>query len=284
MYHLKNLDLSDNNLDKSRVKELKDFKNHQKEKGNPFRLKIDSQGRDWIIKLLRNIGRSIENGAAPNAAEYALLCKAAVKDHGYTLKYIHPENLTDDDRLEIYLRAVQKDDRAMKYINTSLLAGDRYFQVCLAAVEHDGKSLGYINDSVLSNEQYIKICIAGTKSKDNIPWAFLKDVRHERLDREDYLEICRAAIERNAVTFREVIDPTPELCRFAVGKDGRNLEHVPKHLKDREICLAALEHSVPFCSQDKTWECIPEHLKDEEMERARASRKDSSLFSEDIPF
>jgi len=87
-----------------------------------------------LIQLIKNNGMAIKR-IENQTLELALL---AVKDDGYSLKYIKDEFKTP----EVCLIAVRNDGIALQFIPEDL----RTPEICLAAVTRDGMALEYVKE------------------------------------------------------------------------------------------------------------------------------------------
>jgi hypothetical protein len=70
----------------------------------------------------------------------------------------------------------------------------------------------------------------------------------------DYFEEADSGDEE-VIIFRKTADAdkTPELCRIAVERDGRNLRYVPEDLRTMELCHIAVEqngNNLEYVSED----------------------------------
>jgi hypothetical protein len=58
----------------------------------------------------------------------------------------------------------------------------------------------------------------------------LKNIKHERLSREDYLKICWVSVLHNPLTIRDMHEPTPELCMMAARAEAGVNEGSPRYI------------------------------------------------------
>jgi cytochrome oxidase Cu insertion factor (SCO1/SenC/PrrC family) len=98
--------------------------------------------------------------------------------------------------------------------------------------EHNGSVLTELEDLEDSSNIYVRIDYM-EKYKD----VALKDVPEE--DRVN--EVCIAAIKRNGLALKYVINQTNEICLAAVKQNGHALNYVIN--KTDEICLAAVKQN-----------------------------------------
>lgn len=56
-------------------------------------------------------------------------------------------------------------------------------------------------------------------------------------------DLWKFCIEREPSVFKYKQDPSPDLCHYAVCIDGTNIEYVPKHVINAQICYLAVKNN-----------------------------------------
>ena len=101
------------------------------------------------------------------------ICLAAVKNDGYALEYVSPENQTQ----EICLAAVKQDGYALRYVSPE----NQTPEICLVAVKQYADALRYVSPTKELVEGMLKLDpYIGDKIMDNTPdWIkyFPEDIR-----------------------------------------------------------------------------------------------------------
>lgn len=99
-------------------------------------------------------------------------------------------------------------------------------EMCLYSVEHKPKLLKLIQP--FQNE---KICLAALK-KSSRAIKYIVNQTHD---------MCFESIHRYPENIKYIKDPTIEMCREAIKKDGFCIEHFKEEMKTEELCLEDIE-------------------------------------------
>jgi hypothetical protein len=145
---------------------------------------------------------------------------------------------THEQKLEIYIFAVENSPRAFEYIPQEFydsLSEEEYVDLLESSVKYNS-ALGYIPLNYITPE-LCKIAVE-------------KDGRELRFVPFELItsELCNLAISENGLAFefvpREFM--TQEICDSAVKEYGCFLMDVPREFITQEMCNIAVEHSYHF--------------------------------------
>ena len=143
------------------------------------------------------------------------ICKLAVQQNGYALKYVKIEQTE-----EICKLAVQKNGYSLSFVKI-----EQTEELCKLAVQQNGLSLCYVKN--LTDE----ICKLAVKQNG----LALHIVKHQTE------ELCKLAIQQTGYALSGAKNQTEELCKLAVQKNGSSLIYVKN--KTEEICKLALKQT-----------------------------------------
>jgi hypothetical protein len=139
----------------------------------------------------------VGGGRAGPDLRYALICEEAVAKDPLALEHVQAKKMPvrSIGRFSCYFNVCMK--AAMQYVKDELLTDAEYIQVCLEAVLHGGDTI--------------------------------RNIRHERLSREDYLKICWVSAIRDPRTVNYMREPTPELRLMAArAGEPRRVPEAPR--------------------------------------------------------
>jgi len=282
---LNHLNIQSNNFNRKELSSIRKKIKTLAKAGQKIKFYADFQGNLRETKRLMTINRNPDtnNKAELASAVYIKQCIAAVKENPAAIKYVNL-NLRENDYRDICLEAVKKAGYAITYVNPEKL-GKWYFYICKEAVKYEKLDSGFtkINYELLTYIEYLQLCLNFVQN--NKYSGTLEHIDHQRFNREDYELICRTAIIYNILVIKDVVDPTPELCLWAINK-GARLKDIPEHLRTYEICLHAVKTGRAGDSgkynQDADMNLVPPQFMDAQMIAANEEYKQSN--KNDIPF
>ena len=155
--------------------------------------------------------------------------------HGSGLKYVKKQVYTQ------CLTVLKKKGAELKYIRPNQFTNDQYYKICRTAVEQDAHSLVFVEEMSLNSDQYGDICKIAIKSFPGT----IRFINPDKIQPDIYNSWCHIAIkyESHFLEYIPFIDQYFELCLNTVKKDKKTLEFV-KYLRLSpkqygKICRAA---------------------------------------------
>jgi len=209
---------------------------------------VISNGKQEIEFWTRDQGRNIEEknmrvmsaGTITDKNVYYKQCITAVNEDAHALGNVNKDIFGLTEYYKICEAAVKKGCYAIQYVDPKK-ANRFYFILCKQAAKgpRSENVIDYIHPEFLKANEYLQVCIEAVLNSSGYVRS-LDKIKHDFLSREDYELVCRAAIVSNGGAVCEMIDPTPEICLYAI-KRGARLNDIPENLRTREICLIAFE-------------------------------------------
>jgi hypothetical protein len=157
--------------------------------------------------------------------QYAAYCKKALQEDPRALRWVDPDKVGGGRAgpglhyVLICEEAVAKNPFALEHVQAekmpvrSIGRFSYYFNVCMKAAMHEyiGAAMQYVKDELLTDAEYIQVCLEAVLHGVDI----IRNIKHERLSREDYLKICWVSAIRDPRTVNYMHEPTPELRLMA---------------------------------------------------------------------
>lgn len=161
------------------------------------------------------------------------------KDH-WSIKYIPPEFITGD----MAKAAISDSGYLLEFIPENLRTED----ICLLAVSDVDTALSHVPQNILSKQ----IILATIENASNYDRSILQRIPSEYID----YDICLADVKRNGDNLQYVPEhlKNQELCRLAVQTSSRCAQYIPHDFFDPDICLAIVkdnDYSFKYIPQDK---------------------------------
>ena len=175
---------------------------------------------DWLelCKIaIRKEGNIFYYLDIPSKLDFKDLHKFSLRNGG-GLKYVAKQNYKQ------CLSVVKKNGNELKFVNPEQFTNDQYFNICKTAIEKEIFSLASADDEALNTKQYLELCEISLKS---LP-AIIHLINRDKIPARLLHSWDRKAIEKSPHWLRNITYSQHYygLCLKAVKKDGKNLEFV----------------------------------------------------------
>jgi hypothetical protein len=188
--------------------------------------------------------KTLENVLVYNMTkeQYLEICRKAVVNNGLALEYVDSaNNMSDKQYLEMCKLAVVNNGLALEYVDSANNMSDKqYLEMCKLAVQTNGRALEYVP----KKHKTFEMCKLAVKNDGNTLFDIINSREYNEITPEEYLEICKIAVQTNGRALKYVPDDkkTLEICKIAVYGDGFALTDVPDNKKTLEICKIAVQN------------------------------------------
>ncbi len=188
-------------------------------------------------------------GYQDNPELFVELCEIALRNEPNSLKYVVRENLGNldiDVQLYCYLCkiALMKNGSTLKYViihpNLSL---DMYYKLCRYAIENQPLALEYVKFYPTEVDTYINLARLAVSLSGISLQFFTKSLSINSNVMQQYIEICKIAINNEPQALKYVRYRNAELRKLAVSKDGMTLEFIPRSEQTLELCRIAVDQN-----------------------------------------